>query len=73
LVYVHYNLRLWVRQLEKISNVDSISLDNIDIFFEWRVEYKEPIMEEAPMSLEEEEERQQQAQWVREEKQQKQA
>jgi hypothetical protein len=37
-----------VRQLEKIPDVDFISLDNINILFEWRVEYETPIMEEAP-------------------------
>jgi hypothetical protein len=58
LVYVHYNLQLWVRQLEKIPDVDAISLDNINILSEWRVEYEAPIMEEAPEWLEEEEQQQ---------------
>jgi hypothetical protein len=39
--------------------VDTISLDNINILSEWRVEYEAPIMEEALAWLEEEEQQQQ--------------
>jgi hypothetical protein len=35
--------------------VDDVSLDNINILSEWRVECEVPIMEEALMWLEEEE------------------
>jgi hypothetical protein len=56
LVYVHYNLRLWVEQLEQPADVDAISLENIDTLSEWRVESERSIMEEAPLWLEVEEE-----------------
>jgi hypothetical protein len=46
--------------------VDAISLDNINILFEWRVEYEGPITEEALPWLEEEEQ-EQHAQWPGEE------
>jgi hypothetical protein len=50
LVYVYYNLRLWVKQLDKEPDIEAISLDDIDTTSQWRVE-----MEEAPEWLEEEE------------------
>jgi hypothetical protein len=53
LVYVYYNLRLWVKQLDKEPDIKSISLDNIDTTSQWRVEIQEPEMEEAPEWLEE--------------------
>lgn len=54
----------------KILDVDTISLDNIDILFEWRPEYKAPVMQEAPTWLEEEEEEEhQQAHRTRHEQQ----
>ena len=49
--------------MEKTSNVDAISLDNIDILSKWRVESEVPIMEAAPVWLEEEEEEQQQQEY----------
>ena len=52
LVYVSYNLRLWVKQLEKKPEVEAISLDHIDTTAAWRAEIEEPIMEEAPDWLE---------------------
>jgi hypothetical protein len=52
LVYVYYNLRLWVKQLDKEPNIEAISLDNIDNNNQWRVEIQEPEMEEAPEWLE---------------------
>jgi hypothetical protein len=55
-----------MRQLEKIPNVEAISLDNIDMLSQWGVEYETTIMEEAPKWLEEEKELQQ-AQGTREE------
>jgi hypothetical protein len=53
LVYVYYNLRLWVKQLDKEPNIEPISLDNIDTTSQWRVKIQEPEMEEAPEWLEE--------------------
>jgi hypothetical protein len=53
LVYVYYNLRLWVKQLDKEPDIEAISLDNIDTTSQWRVEIQEPKMEEAPKWLEE--------------------
>jgi hypothetical protein len=47
LVYVYYNLRLWVKQLDKELDIEAISLDNIDTTSQWRVEIQEPEMEEA--------------------------
>eukprot|EP00253_Pinus_taeda_P013050 PITA_13050 len=45
MVYVYYNLRLWVRQLERIPNMEAISLDGIDTTAAWRVNAKRPLME----------------------------
>eukprot|EP00253_Pinus_taeda_P032034 PITA_32034 len=45
MVYVYYNLRLWVRQLEKTPDMEAISLDGIDTTVVWRVEAKRPLME----------------------------
>ena len=53
LVYVHYNLRLWMTQIQKEPDANVISLDNIDILFKWRVEIETPIMEESPAWVEE--------------------
>jgi hypothetical protein len=53
LVYVYYNLRLWVKQLDEEPDIEAISLDNIDTTSQWRVEIQEPEMEEAPERLEE--------------------
>eukprot|EP00253_Pinus_taeda_P027187 PITA_27187 len=47
MVYVYYNLRLWVRQLERTLDVDVISLDGIDTTAAWRVEAERPLMESA--------------------------
>jgi hypothetical protein len=58
LVYVHYNLRLWLKQMDRTPDVDAISLDNIDVLSKWRVESEMPIMEEAPAWLDEEPEQQ---------------
>jgi hypothetical protein len=52
LVYVYYNLRLWVKQLDKEPDIEAISLDDIDTTSQWRVEIQEPEMEEAPEWLE---------------------
>eukprot|EP00253_Pinus_taeda_P012842 PITA_12842 len=52
LVYVHYNIRLRVRQIESPMDPDAISLDNIDVLSPWRVEFEEPILEESPSWLE---------------------
>jgi hypothetical protein len=47
LVYVHYNLRLWVKQLEIKIDAKAISLDEIDTTAAWRVEVEEPVTETA--------------------------
>jgi hypothetical protein len=47
MVYVYYNLRLWVKQIDKASDTDTISLDAIDTTSPWRVETESPVMEEA--------------------------
>ena len=48
MVYVYYNLRLWVRQLQKPTDVAAISLDNIDTTAAWRVETERPILDTIP-------------------------
>jgi hypothetical protein len=53
LIYVYYNLRLWVKQLVKELDIEAISLDDIDTTSQWRVEIQEPEMEEALEWLEE--------------------
>jgi hypothetical protein len=52
MVYVYYNLRLWVRQINKVPDTDAISLDALDTTSPWRVETERPVMEEAPEWLE---------------------
>jgi hypothetical protein len=47
LVYVYYNLRLWVKQLEIKIDAKAISLDEIDTTAAWRVEVEEPVTETA--------------------------
>jgi hypothetical protein len=54
LVYVYYNLRLWVKQLDKEPDIEAISLDEIDTTNQWGVEIHENEMEEAPEWSEEE-------------------
>ena len=44
--------------MDRTSDVDAISLDNIDVLSKWRVESEMPIMEEAPAWLDEEPEQQ---------------
>ena len=53
LVYVHYNLHLWMAQIQKEPDANAISLDNIDILSKWRMDIETPIMEESPAWLEE--------------------
>eukprot|EP00253_Pinus_taeda_P023416 PITA_23416 len=48
MVYVYYNLRLWVRQLQKPTDVEAISLENIDTTSSWRVETERPILDSIP-------------------------
>eukprot|EP00253_Pinus_taeda_P033830 PITA_33830 len=48
MVYVYYNLRLWVRQLRKPTDVEAISLDNIDTTAAWRVETERLILDTIP-------------------------
>jgi hypothetical protein len=38
MVYVYYNLRLWVRKINKVPDTDAISLDALDMMSPWRVE-----------------------------------
>jgi hypothetical protein len=45
MVYVYYNLRLWVRKIEKTPDVDAILLDGINTATASRVETERPIME----------------------------
>jgi hypothetical protein len=45
--------------MDRTSDVDAISLDNIDVLFKWRVEVEMPIMEEPIGWLEEEPKQQQ--------------
>ena len=47
MVYVYYNLRLWVMQLQKKLDVDAISLDGIDTTTAWRVESEALVMEQG--------------------------
>jgi hypothetical protein len=54
MVYVYYNLRLWVRQIQKTPDVDAISLDGIDTTVAWRVESERPILESMPDWIQEE-------------------
>jgi hypothetical protein len=52
MIYVYYNLRLWVKQINKVLDTDTIVLDSIDTMSPWRVETEEPVMEEAPKWME---------------------
>ena len=54
MVYVYYNLRLWVRQLERTPDMEAISLDAIDTTAEWRVEAERPVMESTADWIEQE-------------------
>ena len=54
MVYAYYNLRLQVKQIEKVPNSNVISLDDIDTTSKWRVETEDLVMDEAPEWLEEE-------------------
>jgi hypothetical protein len=54
MVYVYYNLRLWVRQIQKTLDVDAILLNGIDTTPVWRVEIERPAMESVPDFLQEE-------------------
>jgi hypothetical protein len=45
LVYVYYNLRLWVKQFEIKIDAKAISLDGIDTTAAWRVEVEEHIID----------------------------
>jgi hypothetical protein len=44
LVYVYYNIKVWVKQLEIKIDAKPISLDGIDTIVAWRVEIEEPII-----------------------------
>ena len=45
--------------MDRTTDVDAISLDNIDVLSKWRVESEMPTMEEAPAWIDEELEQQQ--------------
>ena len=45
MVHVYYNLRLWVKQLDKEPDIEAISLDAIDTTSQCRVEMEELEME----------------------------
>jgi len=49
-----------MREIEKETEVDVISLDNIDILSKWRVKVEVLLLDEAPAWLEEGEQQQQQ-------------
>jgi len=51
MVYVKYNLHLWVRQLQKTHDEESISLDNIDTTSTWRFETVRLTIESIPYWL----------------------
>ena len=55
MVYVYYNLRLWVKQIQKSPDVTAISLDEIDTTAAWRVETERPLLESAPEWIEDDE------------------
>jgi len=46
MVYVYYNLRLSVKQLERIRDMEAISLDGIDTTAAWRVEFADDWLEQ---------------------------
>ena len=48
MAYIYYNLRLWIRQLERAPYVEGISLDGIATNSAWRVETERPIIESGP-------------------------
>jgi hypothetical protein len=52
MVYVYYNLRLWVKQRNKVPDTNDIVMDSTDTTSPWRVEIEEHVMEEAPEWLE---------------------
>jgi hypothetical protein len=52
MVYVYYNIRLWVRQINKVPNADVVSLDALDTTSPWRVEAENPVLEESPKWME---------------------
>ena len=52
MVYVYYNIRLLVRQINKVPDTDAIVLDLIHTTSSWRMEIEETVMEEAPEWLE---------------------
>ena len=51
-LYASYNIRLWVKQLEKKPEMEAISSDVIVTTAAQRMEIEEPIMEAAPDWLE---------------------
>jgi hypothetical protein len=51
MVYVYYNLWLWVKQINKLPDTDAISFDVLDTTSLWRMEIERLVME-APKWLE---------------------
>eukprot|EP00253_Pinus_taeda_P016967 PITA_16967 len=54
MIFVYYNLRLQMRKLERIPDMEAISLDGIDTTAAWRVETERPLMESVDDWLEQE-------------------
>jgi len=53
MLYGYYNLRLWVKKINRTPDTKVISLDIVDTTTPWREEAKRLVMEEAPKWLEE--------------------
>jgi hypothetical protein len=54
MIYIYYNLLLWVRQLQKTLDMEAISSNRIDTIIAWRIETESSIMDSAPDWLQEE-------------------
>jgi hypothetical protein len=53
MVFVYYNLRLWLKRIDKTQTQRPFHWDANDTMTPWRVEVEKPIMEDAPRWLEE--------------------
>jgi hypothetical protein len=52
MVYVYYNRKLWVKQIDKSPDTEAISLDATNTMSPWRVKTERTIIEEASKWLE---------------------
>jgi hypothetical protein len=52
MVYAYYDLRLWVRQINKVPDMDAISFNALDTMSPWSVEIERSVMDETPEWLE---------------------